>query len=94
MRTRAITAMATFAVLVGVGACGSGSENAGGTSGGDVGATGAAGSDAGLTGAGTTGTGPAVSGAAGAATTGGPADSVRRLDSMRTDSINRATRRP
>jgi hypothetical protein len=94
MRTRAMTAMAAFAVLVGVGACTGGTDNAGST-GGDAGTTGsaAAGTDAGMTSTGTAGTGTTgVSG--GSVTTGTAADSTRRLDSIRTDSINRATQRP
>jgi hypothetical protein len=96
-----MTAMAAFAVLVGVGACSGGTDNAGST-GGDAGTAGspAAGTDAGA--AGTAGTGASgmsggtvgtpSTGTTGA--TGTAADSMRRQDSIRTDSINRATKRP
>jgi hypothetical protein len=89
MRTRAVTAMAAFAVLVGVGACSGGTDNAGST-GGDAGTAGgaAAGTDAGMTTTGTAGTTGISGGSVG--TTGTAADSTRRADSIRTDSINRA----
>jgi hypothetical protein len=98
MRTRAMTAMAAFAVLVGVGACSGGSDNAGST-GGDAGTAGspAAGTDAGTAGTagtGTTGMSGGTVGTPTTGTTGAAADSTRRADSMRTDSINRASGRP
>lgn len=79
MRTRAMTAMAVFAVLVGVAACGSGTDNAGTIA-----------TDTALTGTGATG----MSGGTVGTPAGMAADSTRRADSIRTDSINRAAARP
>jgi hypothetical protein len=90
-----MTAMAAFAVLVGVGACSGGTDNAG-TTGGDAGTTGgaAAGTDAGVAGTGTTGMSGGSVSTPTTGTTGTAADSMRRQDSIRTDSINRASQRP
>jgi hypothetical protein len=83
--------MTALAVLIGVGACSSDKNRSDTTTaGGDVNATGGAGAS-GAGGAGASGTsGAATSGAM----TGGAADSTRRMDSLRTDSINRRTKTP
>ena len=75
--------MTALAVLIGVGACSSDKNRSDTTTaGGDVNATGGAGAS-GTSGAATSG-----------AMTGGAADSTRRMDSLRTDSINRRTKTP
>jgi hypothetical protein len=85
MRTRVITAMAAFTVLVAVGACGKAND--------DTVADTTAGATGGTTGMSGTTTGGAATGTTTGTASGSVTDSTSRADSLRTDSISRATKK-